>query len=255
MVKTDRFRNGFKTPEFWLVIAMLIALILLFLLVLFVPTDWLVPTTSETDVLEFRRNILTVIITAFGAWVGAGAAYFFGQENLKVASESLLDMREQTPKEILEQVKILDILPKPLTWIVKSDDQIESVMDKLRKEPKLWFIPIQMEDDKYTIIHEEAIWRFLDCTQVKNKELKYAEIKKKSIKAVLDYIDSNEDLKFLKDIYVSTSLEKSAAETYNQMLAQNKTLAIIIALESDLPTHYITSSDIKDSLINKLAIL
>lgn len=82
-----------------------------------IPTDWLIPinstnsTLSTTEVLEFRRTILTVIITAFGAWVGAGAAYFFGRENLRVASESLLDMREPSAKEIMNQLTIKDLLP------------------------------------------------------------------------------------------------------------------------------------------------
>ncbi|AUB54910.1 hypothetical protein BK007_01995 [Methanobacterium subterraneum] len=261
MVSTDRFRRGFWTPEFALVTVMLFSLIILIFLVLGVPTDWLVPisstnsTLASTEVLEFRRTILTVIITAFGAWVGAGAAYFFGRENLRVASQSLLDMREPSAKEILNQLSIKDLLPKPITWKVKSDDEIESVVDKLKKEPKLWFIPVKKDDGKYTIIHEEAIWRFLDNVQISKNTLSYNDIKKKPMNEVLTYIDSNKDLKFLKDIHVSTSLEKSAADTYNQMIAEDKTLAIIIALESDQPTHYITSSDIKDSLMKKLSVI
>lgn len=262
MVKTDRFRGKFWTPEFALVTVMLGSLIILIFLVLGIPTDWLIPinstnsTLSTTEVLEFRRTILTVIITAFGAWVGAGAAYFFGRENLRVASQSLLDMREPSAKEIMNQLTIKDLLPKPLTWIVKSVDEIESVLDKLKKDPKLWFIPVKKKDSTYTIIHEEAIWRFLDNEQINpSNQLSYDEIKKKPMEEVLAYIDANKDLKFLKDIHVSTSLEKSAADTYNQMIAEDKTLAIIIALDSDLPTHYIVSSDIKDCLMKKLSVI
>lgn len=261
MISTDRFRRGFWTPEFALVTVMLASFIILICLVLGIPTSLLIPisstnsTLSSTEVLEFRRTILTVIITAFGAWVGAGAAYFFGRENLRVASQSLLDMREPSAKEILNQLSIKDLLPKPITWKVKSDDEIESVVDKLKKEPKLWFIPVKKDDGKYTIIHEEAIWRFLDNVQISKNALSYNDIKKKPMNEVLTYIDSNKDLKFLKDIHVSTSLEKSAADTYNQMIAEDKTLAIIIALESDQPTHYITSSDIKDSLMKKLSVI
>lgn len=262
MVKTDRFRRGFWTPEFALVTVMLGSLIILIFLVLGIPTEWLIPinstntTLSGTEVLEFRRTILTVIITAFGAWVGAGAAYFFGRENLRVASQSLLDMREPTAKEVLNQLKILDLLPKEILRIYNSSDEIELILEKLKKDPKLWFIPIQKDDKKYTIIHEEAIWRFLDTVQIDpENQLSYDDIKKKPIKDVLTYIDSDKDLKFLKDIHVSTSLEKSVADTYNQMIAEEKDLAIIIALESDKPTHYITSSDIKDSLMKKLSVI
>lgn len=258
---TDRFRRGFWTPEFALVTVMLGSLIILIFLVLRVPTDWLVPisstnsTLTSTEVLEFRRTILTVIITAFGAWVGAGAAYFFGRENLRVASQSLLDMREPTAKEILNQLTIKDLLPKEIAWKIKSTEDIRSVVDKLKKEPKLWFITVQKDDGKYTIIHEEAIWRFLDNVQSDPKSLTYDEGMKKTMKDVLEYIDDNKDLKFLKDIHVATSLDKSAAETYNQLTNENKTLAIIIALKSDEPINYITSSDIKDTLMKKLSVI
>ena len=101
-------REGIRqwvTPEFLLVVVMLIALVLLVVGVLWIPVD---PpdcdtTTTFMDVLNYRKSILAVIVTAFGAWVGAGAAYFFGRENLREASASLLAMREPSAKDRLRQ--------------------------------------------------------------------------------------------------------------------------------------------------------
>lgn len=254
-----------RSQEFWLVVAMLGSLILLIVLVLIVPINSLIgvsstnSTLSGTDVLEFRRTILSIIITAFGAWVGAGAAYFFGKENLKVASQSLLAMRE-SPKEILRQLKIRDLLPKPLTWIVKSSDEIGPIYDKLKSEPESWFITVK-KDEKYTVINEEAVWRYLDYIQLEkdptsDKPISYEDAKKKTIDDVLTYIDADDSLKeLLKDIHVPTSLDKSALETYDEMVSNNKTIAIVIALESDEPTHYVELSDIKNILMEKLSLI
>lgn len=84
--------------EYYLAISMLIALVILVIIVLYVPL-------SGNDTLEFRRTSLTLIVTAFSAWIGAGAAYFFGKENLRVATESLTSVITP-PKERLAQTPV-----------------------------------------------------------------------------------------------------------------------------------------------------
>jgi hypothetical protein len=85
--------SSWKSPEFLLVVVMLFVLLLLVLLILWAPIPNVSSDAEATMALDYRKNILTVIITAFGAWVGAGAAYYFGRENLREASQSLLPMR------------------------------------------------------------------------------------------------------------------------------------------------------------------
>ena len=60
---------------------------------------WMTVSTGvpPADALAYRKDVLSIIITAFGAWVGAGAAYFFGRENLRVAMDGLLAMRDESP--------------------------------------------------------------------------------------------------------------------------------------------------------------
>ena len=70
---------------------MLIVLVVLVLILLLVPVDvaqGAIPTFDQMA--DYRMSLLTLIVTVFGAWVGAGAAYFFGRENLKEAADSML---------------------------------------------------------------------------------------------------------------------------------------------------------------------
>ncbi len=57
--------------------------------------------TTAALVLDYRKNLLAVLVTTFGAWVGAGAAFYFGRENLKDATKSLLEAQGVTGKERL----------------------------------------------------------------------------------------------------------------------------------------------------------
>jgi hypothetical protein len=60
---------------------MLGILCLLILLLLILPL-------RNGNFIEYYKWALTTLMGAFGAWIGAGAAYFFGRENLKESSES-----------------------------------------------------------------------------------------------------------------------------------------------------------------------
>jgi glycopeptide antibiotics resistance protein len=89
---------------------MLGVLTLLVTVVLLIPMHWIGPA-DKGDIFIWRKDVLAIIITAFGAWVGAGAAYFFGRENLRVAADSLLAMRGLSGKELLRRTSIKQIPP------------------------------------------------------------------------------------------------------------------------------------------------
>jgi hypothetical protein len=74
--------SWWKSPEFVLV-AILVGALLLVIGMIFAFTRG---TTAE--VVASRKDLLAIILGAFGAWIGAGAAYFFGRENLRTATES-----------------------------------------------------------------------------------------------------------------------------------------------------------------------
>lgn len=246
--------RGWRTPEFVLVVVMLTVLTILVVAVLLVPLN--VPqgdTTTMADLLEYRKNILSLILTAFGAWVGAGAAYFFGRESLREAATSLLAMREPSPQERLRKTRIREIPPRPLDWVVRVGDNLGTVTDKLRAEPWRWFIPIVKDDGSIeTVIEEEAIWRSVDA-KIKEKssiatETAYGEIMQMTVQDVLKYVAETEGLGRFKDCYVLISLDKSAGDVYELM--QNKGVALaIVTDERGRPTHFITTGDIREVLL------
>jgi len=237
------------TPEFGLVLAMLVVLLFLVLAILVVPLT--VPegdkTTTFTDLLDYRKNILAIIITAFGAWVGAGAAYFFGRENLREASRSMLAMREPSPKERLRRIPIREIAPRPLDWVVTISEELRAVIDKLKDEPERWFIPLVKDDGTIeTVINEEAIWRFVDNETEAGTV--YADILKKKVSDVLKYIKDTKGLERFKGIYAAVGLDKSACDANEEMQSKDVCLAIVTD-ERGKPTHYITTGDVRRVLL------
>lgn len=242
-----------RTPEFFLVVVMLIVLVVLVWGVLWIPIT--IPEEDETttlvDLLDYRKGILAVIVTAFGAWVGAGAAYFFGRENLREAASSLLAMREPSPKERLRQTPVREIPPRILDWIVKTSDGLEDVTAKLEAKPEYWFVTVVKDDGTLeTVIEEEALWRFVKAqitsaeNRVKKAEEAYDAVMSKTVQDVLD----EDELQRFKDCYVPATLDRSAGDIYDSMQDQGLLLAVI-SDESGKPTHFFTTADVRKVLL------
>ena len=244
-----------KTSEFYLVLFMLIVLAVLVIAVLLVPPlVWVKPDAATTkelakDLLDYKKTILSIILTAFGAWVGAGAAYFFGRENLKIAAQSMLDMRGISPKERLRKTPIREVPPRSLDWRVKTGDDLQTVLAKLKEEEERWFIPIVKDDDTLeTVIHEETIWRFVE--KESQAGTNYEDIKKKKLAEVMAYIHSLPEKisKRLLGIYVAVSPDKSAGEANELMNSKGVFIAMVVD-EKGKPIQYITSGDIRSLLL------
>ncbi|MBU7046890.1 MAG: CBS domain-containing protein [Theionarchaea archaeon] len=229
--------RSWKTPEFCLVVVMLFVLTVLVFLVLWMPMG----TASAEDVLEYRRNILTIIITAFGAWVGAGAAYFFGHENLRAATTNILRMQELSTRERLHLTIIREIPPRVIDWKVKTDRKVEEVLERLREKHDRWFLPIVGEDGTLeTVLHEEAVWRY--AIEKKNS------YKQDDISKVLDFVKENPELGGLKDISVKVTMNDSVAHANELMQNRNVCLALVVD-EKEKPTHYVTTGDVRRVLL------
>lgn len=243
----------FWKPEFILVVIMLIVLTALVILVLSLPVTGISKdstTVNYDDLLDYRKSILAIILTAFGAWVGAGAAYFFGRENLREAASSLLQMREPSPRERLRRTPIREMPLNPLDWQVKQDEIIEDILKKLKDEPERWFIPIVNDDGTLnTVVHEEAFWRFLDNESEAGTA--YNDIKQKKVSDVQDFLSKNADLKKkVEGIYVRVTLDKSAGDAYEQMQKKDVYLAVVLDKEGmGKPTHFITTGDVRTVLL------
>jgi hypothetical protein len=75
---------------------------------------------SSKEILDYRKEIIAIILTAFGAWIGAGSAYFFGRENMKEATKNFISMQELSTRGMLKTVYVKDVPPDTLDWSVKS---------------------------------------------------------------------------------------------------------------------------------------
>jgi hypothetical protein len=243
------------TPEFLLVVILLVTLVLLVALVLWIPV---VPpeddmVTKYTDLLDYRKSILAVIVTAFGAWVGAGAAYFFGRENLREAAASLLAMREPSAKERLRQTFVRDIPPRPLGWTVKKGDDVRSVVTALQAHPEYWFITVVRGDGGLaTVIEEEALWWFVNEQIIseenkdKKAELAYDEVMKMTVQKVLEAKGPSR----YRDRHVLARLDSSVGDVYASMQEKGLNLAMV-SDEEGRPTHFFTTADVRRVLLRE----
>lgn len=163
-------REEKKTFEFQLVIYLLGAFILFTLMILVIPLVYLaLPGAAEMGSIEyqktlmdFQKEIFTVTVAAFSAWIGAGAAYFFGRENLRVATDKILEMRGLPPMEKLRKTPILDMRPPSVDWTVTRSTPLKEVFERLKEDPMRWFIIVVMEDGRLEhVIDEEGLYRFI----------------------------------------------------------------------------------------------
>ena len=153
----QRGSDRWRSPEFWLVVALLTALMLAMLMI------FMLGGNSSAE----KKDFLAIVLGAFGAWIGAGAAYFFGRENLREAKGSMLRMRGSSPQERLTQTPIGALRPKPIPRTFKVDDTLKSALDWFQEDPERFFIVVLNSQDKLqNVVHEEAIYRFLYDSQL-----------------------------------------------------------------------------------------
>jgi CBS domain len=253
--------------EFWLVVGMLISLLILILTILQLDISKpdlkaLAPAGQNVtfrDLIEYdkmmlenRKDILSIIIAAFGAWVGAGAAYFFGRENLRVAANSLLAMKDLSPRERLRQTSIKQIPPTPIDGTVTRETKVSEVRNTLNQKPERWFVPVVKKDGTLdTVINEEAVWRFL--LDKLPPESAPADVKDKYANAtvgdLLAYIDENEPLKRFNQIHTVVAMDTSVGAANDLMDSRNVFLAIVTS--EGKPTHFFTTTDVRKLLLQE----
>jgi hypothetical protein len=225
--------------EFWLVVVMLGVMTFLVITVLLVKQSWL-GTSDKMDILTWRKDVLAIIITAFGAWVGAGAAYFFGRENLRVAANSLLAMRDLSGKELLRRTSIKQIPPTSIDWTVKRTDLVTNVKTALMDKPERWFIPVVKDDGTLdTVINQEAVWRYLLNPTPPPATATVADL--------ILYIEASPTLKRYIDIQAVVSMETNVGTANDLMDSRHVFLAIVTS--EGKPTHFFTTSEVRKLLL------
>lgn len=235
------------SPEFWLVVTMLVILTILVIVVLFAGISFPSGTASPDakELLDYRKGIMTIIITAFGAWVSAGAAYFFGRENMRMTTESLLKMH-QSPAERFKQMPVRNLPRKPIDWVVKAADTLDTITTKINRKQR-WFIPIVKEDGSLeNVIHEDAVWIFISDKGAEG--MAHADIIKKTIADVVTHIRSKPEYKEFDMIYVPVGLEDKAGEVHDIMLRKDIYLAVVTDSKGN-PKEFLTTADMRIFLL------
>ena len=259
-------RSGF---EFALVLIMLGVLTLLVAFILF-NTDPKVNispgSTNFADylreremALNYRKDLLAIIIAAFGAWVGAGAAYFFGRENLRESANSLLQLhRQMTGAEKLGTIKVRDIPPKPLNANYDETLTLKDATDKLASNPSMWFISVNT-NDKWHIINNEALFIYIKnkmdelSKDTANQQKSYADLNdmvlKTTLKDAIPEIEKQEPTNKFVNRFIEVKLDDSADKVNKEMDLKGVFLAIIKD-DGGRFVQYFTTSDIRKTLVN-----
>ncbi len=147
---------------FSLVVIMLGFLFVLSGMLLWLPTR--VTGDGHLAFLEYCKWFMAGLLGAFGAWIGAGAAYFFGRENLRESSrstEAALRIQQETMLGAVKAERIRDIGLSLLNPQFKFDptDDSRNVATKLRDYPDYWWVPVIDKDGKVVdIVHARAFW-------------------------------------------------------------------------------------------------
>lgn len=192
------------------------------------------------EIIDYSKWVMTALLAAFGAWIGAGAAYFFGKANLRESSRST----EAALKIVrgfrgLEYIKDINLTAMNTNFLFTLKDKYDDVIAKLKIQVGYWFVPV-IDDEKgdsngalKDVIHASVFWS------------KGAELTGKSIKDIINYMGEDENLKKLhgEDFYSKVNLNDKIIDVYKAMKAVG-----IVVDDKGRPTHCFTRTDLSSLL-------
>lgn len=234
--------SPWKSREFLLVLALLVALLITEVLVF-----CLVSRVS-------RDEVLALTFGAFGAWIGAGAAYFFGRENLRVATDSMLKMRARSPEEILSNTKLVDMKPKPLPAKFKEKvATIGDIVKWLKEDLDRFFVVVVDDQEKFKCaLDEEAIYLYIHdklethSEKEPDKPFDHNAVCGEEVTKVINYYESAEKKESKRLIEAAVKLSgDSSALIASDMMERDRKFVTIVVDDKDHPIGYVTTGDIR----------
>ena len=233
-----------RSSSFYLVVIMLLILFVLVGLLIFMPL-WIskiVGLKDPKDLMDYYKWGFSVLLGAFGAWIGAGAAYFFGKENLAESSrstEAAMRIQQESfrrPPQI-ERIKDMTLTALNQNFIFDLEKNKDAVKELLSKFKGYWFVPVV---DKETgilkdIIHAQVFW---------DPDFKG----EWTLKEIVAKMDENNVTKILhgESFYVNASSNDKISDVYN-LICQKTELAIVVD-EKGKASHYLTKTDLRTFL-------
>lgn len=220
-------------------------LLVLFLLAALIVSEALVFGLVGAD---SRKDVLALMLGTFGAWIGAGAAYFFGRENLRTATESMLKMRGRSPEEILANTRLSDMKPKPIPKKFKKDEKIEDLLTWFEEDKARFFAVVVDEADKFEYaVSEEALYRFMH-DEIKTGQ-SHDVVCGKTLDEVIKRFQGDKDLQSLIQAAVKMSENYTAVSASDMMDNERKFVTIVVDVKG-CPTGYITTGDIRRLILS-----
>src|SRR5206468_444024 len=120
--------------------------------------------------------------------------------------------------------------------------------------PDFWFVPVIAADGKLVkVLNGEAFHRFiLDRMATFQGTVSLEEARNqthnRTVQDVLDYLQGQPQLKKLWELDVVASMDDSVGKANDLMDRQNVKMAIVLD-ENHMPTHYITTGDVRTVLL------
>jgi hypothetical protein len=225
-----------STLAFFLVVIMLVILLVLVVALLVFAGGH----SDNAGIVEYSKWALSTLLGAFGAWIGAGAAYFFGRENLNESSrstEAALRIQQEALRGVPKPERIRELALKAMNkefmfnpTAIKSD-----VIGKLTQYSDYWWVPVLDEGGKgilVDIIHARVFW---DTTFKDNDP----------ISKIVSDIDIMPNLKALHgaSFFVQVALDDKIADVIGNMKKSGAVVGVIVD-EKGKPTYCFTKQDL-----------
>ncbi|MBA7623443.1 hypothetical protein ES703_30839 [subsurface metagenome] len=250
-----------QSKEFFLVFWMLVSLTVLVIGIVGFPIfmKYVRKCTDVTEILEYSKWVLAALLAAFGAWIGAGAAYFFGKENLRESSratEEALKIQQKTlgakPEEKVF-VKDLALTAMNPSFMFYSSSKLEDVLKKLKEKLGYWFVPIINAESGILedIVSSQAFLHFKYKPEKMEGEKEKLEERigdrdKEKLSEILKIMDTDVKLKKLHGVntfFIKITLNDTLESVAERMETRDAAVAIVVD-EKGKPTHCVTRTDI-----------
>jgi len=229
-----------STLAFSLVVIMLGVLFFLVGALLFL-VGW---SPTNTVLVDYSKWALTTLLGTFGAWIGAGAAYLFGKENLAESSrstEAALSIQQKALQGAAnpERIRELALTAFDKDFIFNPDATKKDVIDRLNKNNDYWWVPVVDQGGKgilEDIIHARVFW---------DDAFTGAE----PISKIVTDIDTKTDLKTKYNalhgasFFVKVALDDQIADVIGNMKKSGAGVGVIVD-EKGKPTYCFTKQDL-----------
>jgi hypothetical protein len=251
-IKQKSKNNKSNISSYRLVVIMLSLLTLLVVMSLVMPlTVFLMSAKVPVDVTAVSRNLteyakwtIAVLLGAFGAWIGAGAAYFFGKENLQESSrstETALRIQQEGFRRPSQSDRMKDMVLTTMNpnFIFDLEKNKKDVSDKLSDQFRgFWFVPLVdgITGELKDVIHAQLFWGsdFAD-------DMKLGDI-------ILKMDEKPERKKFHGDLFYIKVSPGDKITDVNKFLDQRKAEVAIVVDEKGKPTHCLTKTELRTLL-------